>query len=154
MASVCFRGPKSMWTKKHFGLCTDFNLSDKNLTQQCFFTRHRNKQICGFWETLQEVHPPHTHAGTNNGGSVSFWSRANLQYVDDNEKSAGCPKSVVTLPSKYTFSFTTTTFLQFPSPHRQKLLFAMISLQHQQSLPAQIMNVDGIGPKQSFLLFW
>lgn len=33
MAFVCVQGPKSMCTKQRFGLCTDFNLSDKNLIQ-------------------------------------------------------------------------------------------------------------------------
>lgn len=44
MAFVCVQGPKSVCTKQHFSLCTDFNLSDKNLIQLCFFQREL-KQI-------------------------------------------------------------------------------------------------------------
>lgn len=45
-------------------------------------------------------------------GAVCAFDQGHV-YVDDNEKSAGCPKCVVTLPSKYTcFSFPTSSFLQ------------------------------------------
>lgn len=44
MAFVSVQGPKSMCTKQYFGLCTDFNLSDKNLIQLCSFQREL-KQI-------------------------------------------------------------------------------------------------------------
>lgn len=48
-------------------------------------------------------------------GAVYAFDQGHV-YVDDNEKSAGCPKSVVTLPSKYTcFSLPTSSFLQLSS---------------------------------------
>lgn len=67
-------------------------------------------------------------------GAVCAFDQGHV-YVDDNEKSAGCPKSVVTLPSKYTcFSFPTSSFLQLSSPRWLNLLFVEISRQHQQSV--------------------
>lgn len=59
MAFVSVRGPKSMCTKQHFGLCTDFNLSDKNLIQLCFFQREL-KQIdfSVLWSTAGSIFPP------------------------------------------------------------------------------------------------
>lgn len=77
MAFVCVQGPKSMCTKQHFGLCTDFNLSDKNLIQLCFSQREL-KQIdfSVLRSTAGSISPLYT--GANNGGSVRLWSRACL----------------------------------------------------------------------------
>lgn len=97
MAFVCAQGPKSVCTKQHFSLCTDFNLSDKNLIQLCFFQREL-KQI---QEHCRKYPPPPL---VQTMGAVCAFDQG-YGYVDDNEKSAGCPKSVVTLPSKYTRFF-------------------------------------------------
>ena len=104
MAFVCVRGPKSMCAKQHFGL--DFNLSDKNLIQLCSFQREL-KQIdfSVLRSTAGSISPSLTLVQTM--GAVCSFDQGHV-YVDDNEESAGCPKSVVTLPSKYTC---------FPSQH-------------------------------------
>lgn len=92
---VCVQGPESMCTKQCFGFWKDFNLSDKNLISQ-------------YWEAPQEVISPLVLVQPM--GAVCTFDQGHV-YVDDNEKTAGCPKSVVTLPSKYTcFSFTTSSF--------------------------------------------
>lgn len=96
-----------MCTQLCFGLCTDLNLSDKNLFSCVAFKGNINS----IEEHNRTFFFPLTLVKTM--GAVCAFVQG---HVDDNEKSAGCPKSVVTLPSKYTcFSFPASSYLLLPS---------------------------------------
>lgn len=102
-----------------------FNLSDKNLIQLCLFQREL-KQIdfLVLWRTAGSIF---SLTWVQTMGAVCAFDQGHV-YVDDNKKSAGCPKSVVTLPSKYTcFSFSTSPFLQLSLLCWLRLLFFFLS---------------------------
>lgn len=77
MAFVCVQGLKSMSTKQHFGLWTDFNLSDKELDSAVFLSKGiETNRFLSVVEDCRKYLLP--YIGTNNGGSVCLWSRACL----------------------------------------------------------------------------
>lgn len=69
MAFVCVQVLKSMSTKQHFGLCTDFNLSDKELDLAVFLSKGIGTNR--FLHVVEDCRKYLLlYTGANNGGSV------------------------------------------------------------------------------------
>lgn len=90
---------KSMCTKQHFNLILILNCETGTWFRSVPFTGNWNRFLC-IQENRGKCIFPWSPVQTI--GTLSVFDQGHI-YVDDNEKSVGHPRSVVTLPSKYTF---------------------------------------------------